>query len=860
MTTTNQLSFVGGEVAPSVYGRTDQAKYQTGLKTCKNAFIARHGGAYNRPGTKYVGRNQNSANTTRLIPFILTSDIAYVLEFGDLTMRVIKNGAYVIDSTIAITNVQQTNPCLVDATAHGLSVGDEIYIINTGGMLELNGRNYKVKTVVSPNQIAISDLDGVDINATSFSAWSASGNIYRLYKTVSPFAVAAIARIQYAQAGKILTLVHNDYDIRELLWVSDSNWTFSTVTIGPTIGAGVVFSITGTAGAATLVYHATAVSSTTDEEGLAGFLSQGALTAPALGSPVTVTLTGVSGAGYYNVYRELNGIPGFVGSVIHSGAITFVDIGYTPDVQDTPPLARNPFSGAGNRPAAVSYFQQRRFFANTLNNPETVYGSKVGLPKNFCISTPLQDDDAITFTPSSRQLNAIRHMRDLGKFVIFTNSGEWVVGGDSSGTVTPTQINLKQETKYGSSTVMPQDIGGGTLYIQDRGVIVRDISFQFEDDGYRGNDLTVFAAHLFDGFSIVDATYQQNPHSIIWIVRNDGMLIGGTYIKEHRILAWHKHDLGGLVENVCVIPEGPEDILYICVKRTINSASVRHIERLHTRYVSNIDDAIFMDAASTYDGRNLTATTITITGTTFDQTSQCTLTASAGIFKTTDVGDAYRFRNAAGDEVWIAIENYTSPTVLLGRPDATIAVALRNTPITLWARGDNVIGGLWYLEGKAVSALADGTVVANPNDANIGVVTVTNGQITLDDDYAVIQVGLPYISDLKTLDPESGRGETLADNKLINNKVTLTVESSRGIWAGAQEPASDAPTVVTGLSELTVRENEEYRSPINLVTGKVDIVFDGSWESQGSVFIRQIDPLPFAILAIASAGYIPLER
>ena len=102
----------------------------------------------------------------------------------------------------------------------------------------------------------------------------------------------------------------------------------------------------------------------------------------------------------------------------------------------------------------------------------------------------------------------------------------------------------------------------------------------FESNGYRGNDLTIFASHLFDLFTLSDWDYQQVPNSIVWIVRNDGQVLGLTYIPEQQILGWHHHDFGDdLAENVATIPEGNEDLPYFVVNRTINGTTKRYIER-----------------------------------------------------------------------------------------------------------------------------------------------------------------------------------------------------------------------------------------------------------------------------------------
>src|SRR5690606_34482023 len=136
---------------------------------------------------------------------------------------------------------------------------------------------------------------------------------------------------------------------------------------------------------------------------------------------------------------------------------------------------------------------------------------------------------------------------------------------------------------------------------------------------------------------IVDWAYQEEPNSVVWMVRSDGTLLGLTYLREHDVVAWHRHDTDGLVESVAVIPEGNEDALYMIVKRTIDGATVRYLERMNSRYFEEIEDLVHLDCAITYDGRSETifaGITMTLSGgTNWDENETLTLTASASHFK-----------------------------------------------------------------------------------------------------------------------------------------------------------------------------------------------------------------------------------
>lgn len=92
-----QPSFASGELAPSLYARVDLARYQTGLRLCRNFIVMPYGGIKNRPGTVFISPTKASG-AARLIPFEFNDEQTYVLEFGNLYMRVYKDGGIVESS------------------------------------------------------------------------------------------------------------------------------------------------------------------------------------------------------------------------------------------------------------------------------------------------------------------------------------------------------------------------------------------------------------------------------------------------------------------------------------------------------------------------------------------------------------------------------------------------------------------------------------------------------------------------------------------------------------------------------------------------------------------------------------------
>lgn len=951
MSTITQRSFAAGEISPSNYAHVDFVKYATGLRTCRNFTVMRHGGAQNRAGSQFVCEVSDSSKQVRLIPFVFNADQTYVLEFGDQYMRVIKDGVQLTLAAQNITGITNANPCVVTYSGSDTYAnGDEVYISGIVGPIGtyLNGRNFKVANVnTGANTFELDYMDGANVNSTGFGAYTSGGTIEEVYQISTPYTEADLMGIQFVQSADVITLVHPEHAPRELSRSGDTSWTLSEISFGPTISRPSTTSITGGgSGSTTYRYRVTAVDEETGEESYMSYSSTtktitgatsanpvvittstshgyttgdevyitdmagmtqlngrtfyvtnitattfslqgedgslysaytsggtvrataeiktGAAATLSSGTAITLKFSPVTGATEYNVYRSVNGVWSFVGVAFKEDSaseISFLDTGYDPDTLDTPPFERSLFNAQDKYPATVGYFQQRRIFASTNEATETVYMSRSGLPKNFTTSSPSQDDDAVTFSLSGRQVNEVRHVIDAGSLIILTSGGEHAVEGDASGVVKPNAINSKQYGYTGASLLPPIVIGGTVLYVQARGSLVKDLNFSFEVDGYRGSELTIFSSHLVDGYSIEDWAFQQIPQSIVWMVRNDGVLLGMTYLKEQELIGWHRHDTSGTIERVCSVPEGIEDSLYMVVKRTINGSEKRYIERLSRRRIVDVKDSVFMDSSLTYDGRNTnTSHTMTLSGgTTWSYDETLTLTSSTGYFSTSSVGKEIHMTGSDGTLIRFAINAYTSATVVTGKANKTVPVSMRSTAMSNWSLAVKTITGLWHLEGKQVSVFGDAYVVASPNNESYDTVTVADGSITLSDAYSVIHIGLPYICDVQTLDIDVPQGESLADKKMIVQKVSMFVEQTRGGFVGPEEPSDEANAPLEGLAEIEPGPEADFDDPPPLRTEVVEQGIQSSWNSNGRVFVRQVDPLPMTILSMMPTGRFPVR-
>lgn len=321
---------------------------------------------------------------------------------------------------------------------------------------------------------------------------------------------------------------------------------------------------------------------------------------------VAYTLTSINGTGAVILPIVVNG--GVVAFIIQNGGKNFLPgdtITFTGDgAGATANLVIGPETGTF--PSAIAYFQQRRVYANTQNNPDTYFMSKPGAYNNMDSSVPTVASDAIIGTPWAQQINGIQFMVPMpGGLVIFTGAGVWQLVGSPGPAITPSDQDATPQAYNGCHFhVQPIPINYDILFVQAKGSIIRDLQYNFFVNIYTSSDQTVLANQLFINHQIEQWAYAEEPYKLIWVIRDDGILLGFTYLKEQDVYAWTRHDTNGLFKGVCTISEPPigqtnvyVDAVYLIVQRYVNGKWVYYSERMNNRIWDNVEETWCVDAA-----------------------------------------------------------------------------------------------------------------------------------------------------------------------------------------------------------------------------------------------------------------------
>lgn len=639
-------NFTGGELSDTLSARYDLTRFQTSAQCMENFLPNLHGDVARRPGMRFVAELDGPAV---LLPFTFNSDPDqnFILILSEKRLRV-SDGARLLDA-----DVPTPYPA---AALHALShkqVGDVVYlahrdfplgkIIRSGSpgayvwtyqtvalnsslpapgaptvafvrgngddTAELNHTlRYKIVAVDKNGKESLPSPAGA-ATAKHPSDWVVGNHVninwpavpgatqYNIYREEAGYygfiGVSSVDTRQVASATLLGVTVGG-------FWFAPAgNWGMRIITETASDGKEIsrlrISNMTGWLGV-DKVYPAFYNSSLRKVFVFNGSVWYG-VDGISLGANTTSeTFTAYPGFGNSSACPQgFQGDMRAVPSYQYQYAQYFVDNNYEADTSDTPKEDWDPFAG-GNYPATVAFHQQRLILGGTRNSPQSFYMSRTGDFENFRKSRPLMDDDPVEYALASGSIDAVQWVESFGDLLLGTSGAEYKATGEG-GVITARSVNITSQSYWGSAGLAPIIVGNSILHVQRHGAHVRDLFYSLEKDGYAGNDLSVMAPHLFEGHALIQWAYQQSPGSRIWIVRDDGVLLCLTYMKEHDISGFSRHLTDGEVLSVASVNGDNEDAVFFVTRR----GGRWFLERLAREFGREdaIADAFFVDCGVT---------------------------------------------------------------------------------------------------------------------------------------------------------------------------------------------------------------------------------------------------------------------
>lgn len=550
---TLQGNFSAGVLSPQALGRVDIARYPNGAKRLRNVIVRSLGGVQKRYGTQYIAATKDSTKQSRLIPYIINKDTGYMLEVGDLYLRVFKSdgtqvaGPYEVVTPWTIAQVLQMD----------YSQGeDSMYVFHRD---------------VYPNRIR----RFADAN------WNVA---------VAPFSTLPFAEIgEYYAVG--LTLSSNTVGTGRTMTAGSA--VFLTADVGRAItwngGLAVITGFTSTT--VVTVEVKIIFDSATITSGLWNIDSSPQTTlTPSAASPegASTSLT-LSADGWrasdVGKFVRINGglvrITGYTSALIATGTIQRVLTSTVAAPSLSWTLEGSVWSAGSGYPRTGTFFQQRLMTAGTLKNPQTIWASKTGEPLEFMLGTVDDDGFSYTIAGDDNQINQINYLIAARNLIALTFGGEFSINGGVEKAITPTNIQITPQTPHGSDdTVRPVQVRKETLFAQRVGRKLRAMGYALNDDGYKAPDLATLSEHITES-GIGTMAFQQEPEPIVWIALNSGRLVSMTIDRDIEMLAWTDHETDGAVESIAILPTDSADQVWMVVRRSVNGATVRYVERMN---------------------------------------------------------------------------------------------------------------------------------------------------------------------------------------------------------------------------------------------------------------------------------------
>jgi len=642
-----QNNFTAGELSPKIYqGRSDLEKYYTGAETMLNFVPLPQGGVVRRPGWEYIATAKTSTGDVRLIPFIFSPSQAYIIEATNGTFRFFSDGGQIVSTTSEDSLLLH-----MDGKEGGTTFTDSG---TTGHTVTANG-NARTNIYTKKFGTASGYFDGVGdyLSISDHADFDFSSNQYftiDAWVNVQQAAVPGVQRPIYYQE------TDNDNYIYFYLYTTTTNtWSLNfeikeggtnVVSLGSStapITSGTWAHVCITRGVNDvysnwqLSVNGVQVDSDVDTSDPANYTGDILIGSEANG--------GVNYAyqGYIDEFRVVNGAASYEApftppSAPYTGTGTAYEISsnysesslstiqwaqsydvlYMVDKAVAPQkltrtghaswsVANVSFTaapgvwGAGDYPGAVTFYQDHMYYAGSVDYPSRIWVSQLSSYDDMTTGT--DDDDGFAINLLSTSSESIRWMVPMRKLIIGTDTSIWWLSGDTQDAITPTAKSARRDIFYGAAFIPPVLVGSTLLFAQSPGEKLRDIQYVWENDILKAKDLTVLSDHLFKDYKIEEMAYQEVPYQTLWVLREDHQLVSLTYMPEHEVVAWSRHETDGDIISIAVIPHNGVDELWAAIRRDIDGTKYTYIERMAPfDFGDDIADAKYLDSFLVYEG------------------------------------------------------------------------------------------------------------------------------------------------------------------------------------------------------------------------------------------------------------------
>lgn len=602
-----QNSFVSGEIDPVLYDRSDVQQTGRAARSLSNFRILPQGGITKREGTEYCATVSDTqlAYGVKIVPFVYSRDEAYVIIFTEglvrvydtvaksyvasiintiwvgpddfagfryrqvldtmfvtqtwyKPVRVIKLGGY---GSNPFASTVSTSVVTVTRKNHNLSSGDLIVFGATasfGGVTVTGGSTYTVTTVVDENKFTIT--------ASSTASSTASGG----GSSVSSWCISAvkfinIPRVDFSDElspSATSNMVQRITFIDDWYPMASSNVTTPGAVSPALAGSWFKLSFNGVKSVECYWIEKTNGDPNWDQilywlnVGLKSILSQ---------ADYSIGTTGIDSAGNPYVLIEMTGkyakkdVSLFIAEVGGKSPKPTIAV-----ETETPAgvALEDVWSTTRGWPKAVEYFEGRLCFAGSTSQPASFWASTTADFGNFDLGDA-HDDEAISREVDVNAADSIEHLIGLKSLMAMSRRGEYY---QTETPMIPENCTFKQQTSHGSSDIPPCKIGGYVYFVQRNGGAVRRLTYNFQEDAFSADEVTLLARHLFQASTptgIATVSHQKDGDYAYVSLSNGNMAVLSVE-KSQEVAGWWKwNTIQGRVLSMASV----NDEIYLVVDR-----------------------------------------------------------------------------------------------------------------------------------------------------------------------------------------------------------------------------------------------------------------------------------------------------
>ena len=834
----SQVSFAAGELAPSLYGREDLAKYAVGLRTLKNFTVHPHGGVSNRAGMRYVAEAKHAGKAVRLVPFEYSDADAYLLEFGDEYVRFYKNGAQLAKDG---SPYELETPYL-EGELRALSFAqsaDVLFIVHpnhppmelaryadTNWTLEkcaFKGGPFRTMNSTDTT-IALSSMTG-NVTLTASAALFNAGHAGALFSVFHH--VDEVTKKTSGNDGKVWESVFIQGTLINMVpvLVCADEEQLAKLTVGSLVRFGDTYSVVQSVSGNVIEF------SPSPEWQLEVFTGEVLISSEGAGWPLEITA--------YEGWHVLSS--GFWGGTVRlqrydEDEARWTDI-YTFTSGSTKTSCKN-YDESGTVEEPTRFRLTADSFTTFL--PEGNTDADRGY---FELTAEAADYECCIRVNSVTSSTAAQGTfeKDAASTRATRN---WSEGAWSDYRGWPCAVGFNQDRLcFGGNASEPQNVWmsvTGDYYNFERHLVLQD-------------DDAVTASLVSRKVSPVRAFVPLSPLVVLTAGAEWTISAGGTKSAitpsslEANVQGYRGASMvtpvviGNMVLFVQKQGKIIRDLGYAFESDSYsgNDLTVLATHLFKDRTVAAMDyqqdpDSIVWVALD--DGSLLALTYL----------REQDVVAWSRIETDGEVESVCCLSSAERDEVWLAVKRRSGDGYK--RFIEQMAARSAESPqecffvdcgvTKRYETPQSEITGLSHLEGRDAAVLADGNVIKG--------LTVENGKITLKHPASVVHVGLPYRAELETLDltlPRQDGTQQGRSARLIS--VAVRVEKSRGIKIGAAE----GDPVPFEAMEFKERSTEPYGAPISLTTGIMTLGLNAGYSS-GRVRVIADEPLPCTVISL----------